>query len=38
MFMVPLSTAAAFLAGNEAVCGLIALEVDSTLVAFSRQA
>ena len=38
MFMVPFSTAAEFLAGNEAVCGLIALEIDSTLVAFRRQA
>lgn len=28
----------AFLAGDEAGCGLIALEIDSTLVAFRRQA
>jgi hypothetical protein len=29
---------AAFLAGNEAICDLIALEIDSTLVASGRQA
>jgi hypothetical protein len=38
MFMVPLPTAAAFLAENEAVCSLIALGIDSTLVASGRQA
>jgi hypothetical protein len=30
--------AAAFLAGNKVICGLIALEIDSTLVASGRQA